>query len=256
MNFLLELYQRNPSLAVFGWLSLLGALTCAIIIPFSNNEVLGINAFIKPLKFYLSTVFFVWSIAWYMYYLPEQKLVNVYTWIVIAVMTFELVYITYMASQGQKSHFNVSSNFHALMWSLMGSTVGFMVLFLCIVNVLFFVHEFPELPSAYVWGIRFGILLFIIFAFEGFVMGAKMSHTIGGPDGGPGIPFFNWSVKYGDLRVAHFFGMHALQVLPIVAFFWLKDVKFIWGASFIYFLIASFILYIALNAKPLIKLGS
>ena len=56
-----------------------------------------------------------------------------------------------------------------------------------------------EVPAAYLWGIRLGILLFVIFAFEGYGMGAIKAHTVGGPDGGEGLPFVNWSTKHGDL---------------------------------------------------------
>ena len=84
-------------------------------------------------------------------------------------------------------------------------------------------------------------------------MGSKLTHTIGGPDGGPGIPLLHWSTKFGDPRVAHFIGMHALQVLPLLSYYFVKNTKAVFLVAFIYLLLSIFTLMQALKGRPFVK---
>jgi hypothetical protein len=136
------------------------------------------------------------------------------------------------------------------MFSLMGAAISIFTIYTAYIGWLFFTTDFPQLPIQYVWAIRLGIVLFVIFAFEGGMMGAKLSHTIGAPDGTPGLPLLNWSVTHGDLRVAHFIGMHALQILPLLAFYVIRSTNGVIAVAVVYGLMAVFLLWQAMRGIP------
>ncbi len=251
--FFSELLTRNLILGYFGYACLAGTVITAILWMTTTTEVNNINAWIKPFKFFLSTTILMWTLAWYLGYLPASKAVQAFVWVTVAVFVFELVYISIKAAQGELSHFNISSPFNGLMFSLMGVAISVFTLYAAYIGWLFFKTHFPRLPIYYVWAIRFGFIIFVIFAFEGGMMGARLSHTVGASDGGAGLPFLNWSVTHGDLRVAHFIGMHALQVLPLLAFYVIQNTKGVIALALAYALLASFVLWQALQSMPLVK---
>ena len=94
------------------------------------------------------------------------------------------MYKTIQAKRKQLSHFNQSAPFYIFMYSLMGFATTVVTLYTAYVGLLFCLTRFPNLPGYYIWSIRFGILVFVVFAFEGFVMGSRLTHIIGGEMGG------------------------------------------------------------------------
>ena len=253
MNFIESLKYRNEPLFYFGLICLVLSVLFLLLTKISNIQVAAVNAWNKPFKFAFSIMLYAWTMAWYCYYLPSFN-IGLFNWAVIVLLGFEIVYIAIQAGRGQKSHFNMSSPFYLVLFQLMGLAATLVTFYTAYIGFLFFQTSFPDLPMAYVWGIRLGIVIFVIFSFEGALMGARMSHTVGGLDGSMGIPLLKWSKQFGDLRVAHFIGMHALQVLPLLAFYLLKNTKTIFIVSALYGLLALFSLIQALNAKPFSRL--
>ncbi len=248
--FLVELKLRNEPLYFFGVACLLAAIVCVLLLWVKPMLVLGVNGWFKPFKFFLSTTIFVWSMAWFTHYLPNEAQVRYYSWCLIALFTAENLYIVIQAARGTTSHFNVSAPLASSLWTLMAFAAVGISFATAVIGWRFFVNGFPELPPAYLWGIRLGLIVFVIFSLEGLAMGARMAHTVGAPDGGPGLPLVNWSTRHGDLRVAHFFGMHALQVLPLLGFYVIKDVRLMIALGIGYAVVVVVLFTQALAGKP------
>ena len=249
--FFSALALRNAPLYYFGWLCLAGALGCAVLAQAGGPQVAGLNAWVKPFKFFISIAVFAWTMGWYLAYLGPRPATTLYTGVVVAALGFELLVIAGQASRGQGSHFNVSSGTSAALFSAMGVVITLLTLHTAYIGYLFCQAPLPALPPAYAWAIRLGIGLFVVFAFEGGLMGARLAHTVGGPDGGPGLPLLNWSTRYGDLRAAHFLGMHALQVLPLLAWYGRLGLQTTALLAALYGGLALAVLALALQGRPL-----
>ena len=254
LSFLTLLREQNPLLFYLGLVCGLFALGCLVLTQRSQTQVMSTNAWYKPFKFFLSTTIFVWSMGWYLRYLVDSQLaITAYSWGMIVLFTLEDGYIVIQAARGQRSHFNVSTPWYAGLYGLMAISAVIISVWTAYIGIRFFQQDLMLLPVAYKWSIRWGLLLFVIFSMEGLVMGSRLRHSIGGPDDGPGLPVVNWSTQYGDLRIAHFVGMHALQVVPLVGFYGLTSA---WSAGLIALLygsMATFLFVRALQAKPLFR---
>jgi hypothetical protein len=249
MAFFKEILARNSSLYYFGLINFGLAIFFLLLTWYSKTQVYNISAWYKPFKFALSIGLYAWTMAWYCHYLPHFN-VRLFNWAVIVLLGFEIVYIAVQAGRGQLSHYNLSTATYAALYGLMALAATAVTVYTAYIGCLFFSNDLPRLPDYYLWAIRISILIFVVFSLEGFVMGARLTHTIGGPDGGQGIPLLNWSTKFGDPRVAHFIGMHALQVLPLLSFYVLRSTKMTIAVSILYGLLATVTLVQALNGKP------
>ena len=154
------LRERNTILFWFGAVNL--AATVALIVLSFNKpiEFAGTNAWHKPIKFAISTAILAWSVGWYSGYVDQGKDMALVNWVIVLTLSFEVVYITWQASKGQASHYNQSSPFYALMFSLMALAASIATIAVGYVGVKFFTRPIADLPTYYLWAIRFGFVLF------------------------------------------------------------------------------------------------
>ena len=193
------------------------------------RQVTNAEVWLKPLKFALSTGIYALALAWLIGRLPTAtrltRLANVAGTVSAIGLALELTIINGFALVGQSSHFNVSTPFHAAMWGLMAVSIVIVWSMTFLVAVLLF--RAPLGDAARSLAIRAGAVIALIGMALAFLMtgpqGTQISnyqgiigaHTVGLPDGGPGLPLLGWSTVGGDLRIPHFVGMHALQALPL-----------------------------------------
>lgn len=250
IDFLASLKSRNECLFYFGMLCLLSAVLMFIKSRFSDLQINEVNAWYKPVKFALSMGLFSLTMGWYTGYLTTYHHLNIYNWTVIVCLGFEVFYVAVQASRGQLSHYNTSSALYTSLTVGMALAAIAATLYTGYIGVLFCTEKFPGLPDYDLWAIRLGIFIFVLFALEGAVIGANGSPRVGSTDGRT-LPFLNWSLTYGDLRIAHFIGMHALQVLPLLAYFVFREVKAVLFTGLMYGILALLCLMQALHGKSI-----
>ena len=201
-------------------------VVCLVGLVVDPRESLGVNVWEKPLKFAISTA--VYAVTWSWLIGQLQRFQRVAWWagtISAILLLIELVIITGAAAAGITSHFNVSTPFNTVLWSIMAASIGTLWVATFMVSIILFRNSLGD--RARTLAIRAGALIALAGMALAFLMtgptaaqlddwqGIAGAHTVGLADGGPGLPLLGWSTVAGDLRIPHFVGMHALQVIPL-----------------------------------------
>jgi hypothetical protein len=275
-HMLKQLWRTNAPLTFTGLL-MLPALAIAIAgLLIDPRIITDAPAWLKPAKFAVSIAIYVFTLAWAFTLIPEwRKTRRVVGWATAITMVLEFAIIALQAYRGTTSHFNFSTPLNGVLFIIMGVAIVAQTFISIAVAVAFWRQRFED--PAMGWALRLGMIMTIVGALSaGFmthptaaqlagahagqgmpIMGA---HTVGAPDGGPGLSGTGWSTEHGDLRIPHFIGLHALQVLPLIAFMMRRRrlsgdtrVRLTLTAAGSYFTLVVLLLIQALRGQPILR---
>jgi hypothetical protein len=267
-----RLWRANAPLAATGAGMLVVLVASLAALAVDHRQILGQPVWLKPAKFAISSAIYAFTLAWIFTFLPGRaRLRRIVGRITAAVLVVEVGIIDLQAARGVTSHFNAATALDASLFGIMGLAILMLFGAAIALTVALFRQRFTD--GAFGWALRLGMLLTVLGQATGALMttpthaqleaargsGLKVSgsHTVGGPDGGPGLPITGWSREHGDLRVPHFIGIHGVQLLPAAAWLcasafsagWRRRVVFVTAAAF-YALFAVLLLQ-ALSGWPL-----
>ena len=227
-----SLWLASPPLTAAGLLMLAALAGAAIGLVLDPRLVTGAPAWLKPAKFASSTAIYAFTLAWIFTHLDGWTRVKRWVgWITAIVFVVEVAIIDVQAARGVSSHFNVGTAVDGVLFTVMGSAILLVWVTSIVLTVAVFRHRFAD--RALGWAFRLGLLITVLGAATGGLMTRPTpaqleaartgrmtvagAHTVGAPDGGPGLPGTGWSREHGDLRVPHFLGLHGMQFVPLMA---------------------------------------
>ena len=228
-----RLWRGSPPLAAVGTLMLAVAGASVVAMLVDPRVITGAPAWLKPFKFAVSTAIYSLTLAWIFGYLSDWPRVRrIVGWVTAIVFVLEVAIIDMQAWRGTTSHFNITTPLNGVLFAVMGIAIFLQTAVSVAVAVALWRQRFTDRVLG--WALRFGMVLTIAGAMTGPLMtrptsaqlaaaraGERMTiagaHSVGGVDGGPGIPVTGWSREHGDVRVPHFIGLHAIQSLAILA---------------------------------------
>jgi len=199
------------------------ALT-VILATFDLRTIDGnVSVWAKPLKFEASLAIHAATLALVLPALSSSvrssSIMTVIAVVFLAACLIEMSYILAQAARGEPSHYNVSSPFHRIMWSVMAIAAIVIIGAAGAIGVAMAVSSDEGLAPTLKWAIALGLIGgTLLTIYTAFTIGARMSPYVGAiPVGKEArMVLTGWSLGSGDLRVSHFLATHMIQVLPLV----------------------------------------
>lgn len=223
-------FEINRALTIMGSAMLLVLLATVVGLFVDHRVITGVPAWLKPAKFAISVSVYCFTFVWLLGFIENHpRLVRFTANVTVISFIVEMVVIITQAARGTTSHFNMTSPINSFLWMSMGLFITFVWAMNLLLAFMLVQQRIPD--RTFAWSLRLAVIISSIGMAVAFLMakptpaqvasgghGAHIigAHSVGVADGGPGLPVLGWSTVGGDLRAAHFVGLHALQVLPLL----------------------------------------
>lgn len=194
----------------------------ALLSLLDGRMIDGSNVWLKPLKFQVSVAIFLATLA---VMVPLARPTfrrsvpgRITVWLAIVTSVFEIGWITLRAGMGERSHYATDTAFGGIMYGLMG--VAAVILSLTPIAVAISGMRATSGGTAHSvlrWAGLFGAAVGLVGASViGIMLGGSPQHyPVDAQDAATRLPIAGWSTERGDLRIAHFIGLHAMQGLLV-----------------------------------------
>ncbi|MEU5942976.1 hypothetical protein ABZ807_28275 [Micromonospora sp. NPDC047548] len=218
-------HWHRPMMVFVSAMALLAVVSAVGI--FADSRVLtGVPIWLKPFKFSVSFVLYGTTLAWMLSLLPRRsRIAERAGTVIVAVSLAEMVVIVGQVLRGTTSHYNGTTPLNAALFQAMGAMITVLFAAHFVIGIVVLRQPSADRVAKHAVGWGLGLSLLGMLAAVPMVLpsqdpgieGVSGAHSVGVPDGGPGLPLVGWSTTGGDLRIGHFVGLHALQALPVLA---------------------------------------
>jgi hypothetical protein len=209
-------------LAIGAGLSAIAFAIAVVGLVVDPTVLTGAPAWMKPAKFSFSIAVYLLTLRWILSFVRgHDRLLAVLSTVITVALVAEIALIEMQVFRGTTSHYNESTPFDAAVLYSMAGIISIVLVATIAAGVLALKQRGldPGLAAGLRWGIDICVLGMLAALTMIFNKGWNDSggHTVGAVDGGAGMPITGWSLEHGDLRIGHFIGLHALQLLPLLA---------------------------------------
>jgi hypothetical protein len=247
LQFMSSFRQTNLPLTILAIITSSTLLISILGLIFDPRATAIINtpAWSKLFKFSVSILLMTPALIWAIKITTgkTRRSANIAASVIGTMLSLEMILILIQATRARPIHFNYTTPLDSVLWIIM--TVGIFTMFAAFVVLLIAVWRGVRQDPVIAWAIKIGFVITAIGLITptistspnavqlkatqtkqpNILLGA---HTIGSPnaipDAEPGLPLIGWNTQHGDIRIGHFIGLHALQLIPLLGI-WLSKRK-------------------------------